>query len=87
MDYQKFDKKYNTRDYRGVIVKSSIINYNGDIVFQGSIEEIDNFMDNKCDILRTNGSLDYVYNKQMVINTNIAGNYAKHIFNKLNFNL
>lgn len=83
-----FDKFYNTRDCNGVIVRASIINYDGDVVYEGSIKEIDNFMDTKCDVIRTNGSLDYIYNQEMVINTNIAaGNYANSIFDKLNFNL
>ena len=87
MDYQKFDKKYNTRDCNGVIVRASIINYDGELVFEGSIKEIDDFMDTKCDITRINGCLHYIYNQEMVINTNIAGNYANHVFDNLNFNL
>lgn len=85
MNYQAFDKMYNTRDYNGVIVRASIINYDGDVVYEGSIKDIDDFMDTKCDVIRINGSLDYIYNQEMVINTNIAGNYANHIFDKLNF--
>ena len=87
MNYQIFDEFYNTRDCNDVIVRASIINYDGEVVFEGSINEINNFMDTKCDVIRTNGSLDYIYNQEMVINTNIAGNYANYIFDKLNFNL
>lgn len=87
MNYQIFDEMYNTRDCNGVIVRASIINYDGDVIFEGSIDKINDFMDTKCDVIRINGSLDYIYNQEMVINTNIAGNYAKHIFDKLNFNL
>lgn len=87
MNYQIFDEFYNTRDCNGVIVRASIINYDGEVVFEGSVNEINNFMDTKCDIIRTNGSLDYIYNQEMVINTNIAGNYANYIFDKLNFSL
>ena len=44
-------------------------------------------MDTKCDITRINGYLHYIYNQEMVINTNITGNYANHVFDQLNFNL
>lgn len=87
MNYQIFDEMYNTRDCNGVIVRASIINYDGDVIFEGSIDEINDFMDTKCDVIRINGSLDYIYNQEMVINTNIAGNYSNYIFDKLNFNL
>ena len=88
MNYQVFDEMYNTRDYKGVIIKTSVINLNGDIIFQGSVNEINNFLDTKCEpIWHNNKYCGTSYNNEEVVQTNISGNYAKHVFNKLNFKL
>lgn len=46
MDYKEFDLKYNRRNEKGVITHTSVIDNNGNVVFSGTTEEVDNFQDN-----------------------------------------
>lgn len=88
MNYQAFDEMYNTRDYKGIITRTSVIDLNGNIIFQGTVKEVDNFLDTKCEPIWCNNKFyGKSYNDIEVVQTNISGNYAKHIFDKLNFNL
>ena len=88
MNYQAFDSQYNTRDNNGIITKASVIDFDGNVVFNGTIREIDDFMDLDCSpIWKDNKYVGQQYNGKRVINTNIAGKYAEHIFNQLNFSL
>ena len=88
MNYQAFDKQYNTRNYKGVVIKASVIDFDGNVVFNGTPTEVDNFMDLECSpIWKDNKYIGQQYNGKRVINTNIGGKYAEHIFNQLNFSL
>lgn len=88
MNYKRFDSQYNTRDYKGVVIKASVIDFDGNVVFNGTPEEIDDFMDFECSpIWKDHKYIGQQYNGKRVINTNIGGKYTEHIFNQLNFNL
>lgn len=88
MTYEEFDKKYNARDYRGVIQKCSIIDMDGNIIFHGNLNEIEDYWDNNIEIVWENKKVyDERINGKSVITTNLAKNssYTTHCFNKLNF--
>ena len=51
MTYKEFDKKYNKRDYRGVITHTSIIDLKGNVIFSGEVEECDKYHDDNMEVL------------------------------------
>ncbi len=90
MTYGDFDKKYNKRDYRRVILSTSIIDMNGNILFQGTIDEVAEYWDEHVEFIwQDNKVIDEKINGVSAITTNIGhtDTYAKYCFNKLNFNV
>lgn len=88
MTYEEFDKKYNKRDYRGVILECSIIDMDGNIIFHGNLNEIEDYWDNNIELIWENKKVyDERINGKSVITTNLGKNssYTTHCFNKLNF--
>ena len=88
MTYEEFDKKYNKRDYRGVILECSIIDIDGNIIFHGNLNEIEDYWDNNIELVWENKKVyDERINGKSVITTNLSKNssYTTHCFNKLNF--
>ena len=88
MNYKNFDSRYNTRDCNGIIIKASVIDFDGNVVFNGTTREVDDFMDLDCSpIWKDNKYIGQQYNGKRVINTNLSEKYAENIFNQLNFSL
>jgi hypothetical protein len=90
MTYGDFNKKYNKRDYRGVILSTSIIDMNGNILFQGTIDEVGEYWDEHVELIwQDNKVIDEKIDGVSAITTNIGhtDTYAKYCFNKLNFNV
>ena len=88
MTYKEFDKKYNKRDYRGVVTRTSVINLDGDIIAQGTVEEMCEFMDDKCyPEWKDRKLLGHFFEGQKVEMTNIGNGdtYARYFVTKLNF--
>lgn len=92
MTYKEFDKKYNKRNYQRVIKRTSLINLDGDIIAQGTVEEMDNFCDIHCEFRwKNHTAMGYFYNGQEVVTTNVGNpaefddGYSKRFFAKLNF--
>ena len=92
MTYNEFNKKYNKRDGAGVCLECSIINLDGDIIFHGTIDEVDNYWDEHIELVRDTSPIkDFTYtiNGQEVVTTNVGktGRYSDCIFSKLHFNV
>lgn len=94
LTYEEFDKKYNKRDCHGVVLECSIINFDGDIIFRGTIDEVDNYWDKNIEPIwdETNTSrviAALTINGQEVVTTNVGktGRYSDYFFGKLHFNV
>ena len=51
MTYKEFDKKYNKRDYRGVVTHTSIIDLFGNVIFSGELEKVERYYDDNLEVL------------------------------------
>lgn len=89
MSYEEFDKKYNKRYYCGVVQECSIINLDGDIIFHGTIDEVENYWDDNIEVDWNNNTPTITINGQEVVTTNVgkAGKYSDYFFNKLHFHV
>ena len=90
MTYAEFDKKYNKRNYKGVVKQTSLINLDGKIIAQGTVEEMDDFCDNECEGKWHNREyLGRFYEGQKVVTTNIGNGdrYARYLVSQLNFDV
>lgn len=88
MLYEEFDKKYNKRDYRGVILEASIITLDGKVLKRGSLEELEDFWDNNVEIIWENHKVTREeINGEEAIWTNIGKGdaYSNRIMNKIRF--
>lgn len=88
MTYEEFNKKYNKRNYKGVIEQTSLINLDGKIIAQGTVEEMDDFQDKECEGKWHNREfLGFFYKGQKVVTTNIGNGdrYARYLVSQLNF--
>lgn len=95
MKYEEFDKKYNKYDRRGVTTECSIINLDGDVIFHGTIDEVDNYWDENIEPIWNESDTSSIktatmtMNGQEVVTTNVGktGRYADYFFNKLHFSV
>lgn len=88
MSYEEFDKKYNKRDYRGVIQECSIIDLDGNIIFHGTFDEMGDYHDsNAKPIWQNNKLVGWTIDGKEVITTNLANHswYRSPDFAKLHF--
>lgn len=87
MLYKEFDKKYNKRNYAGVVLECSIIDFDGNIIYSGKIDDVDIFFDDNVDFVWRNGKLFREYNGKEVTMTNLANYswYRDPTLDKLNF--
>ena len=91
--YQEFDKTFNKRDCRGVVLECSVITLKGEVIKRGTIEEIDDFMDLQTDPIWKNHKFmgNALPDGREVIATNVGSwddpkdSYANLIKNKLQF--
>ena len=95
MKYEDFNKKYNKRDVYGVVLECSIINLDGDVIFHGTIDEVDNYWDDNVELIWDNNDTSLIksatstINGQEVVTTNVGktGRYSDYFFGKLHFNV
>lgn len=90
MDYEQFDKKYNKRNYKGVITHTSIITLDGELIYQGTFDDVMNYFDNDDMFVPTwkDGKfIGFCYEGKEVITTNIGkgDKYSNYIMSKLRF--
>ena len=95
MKYNEFNKKYNKRDYAGVVLECSIINLDGDVIFRGTIDEVDKYWDDNVELIWNDNDISLIksatatINGQEVVTTNVGetGRYSDYLFGKLHFNV
>lgn len=88
MTYKEFDKKYNIRNYQGVIQECSIINFDGKVIFRGSLNEVENFWDENVNFVwKDHKVVSEEINGEKVTMTNLANYswYRDPILDRLNF--
>lgn len=73
MTFKEFYKRYNKCDKFGVITLCSIIDMEGNIIFQGSVEEAEKYHDNNIQkgIFRYHNSKLYMNNVELFGFTNL----------------
>lgn len=95
MKYNEFNNKYNKRNYAGVCLECSIINLDGDVIFRGTIDEVDAYWDEHIELVWDENDTSLIkhstdtINGQEVVTTNVGetGRYSDYLFNKLHFNV
>ena len=96
MSYAEFNKTFNKRDYRGVVLECSIITLKGKVIFRGSVDEVDAYWDEHVELIWDENDTSLikkstpVIDGEEVITTNIGDwnsedRYAKYIHSKLQF--
>ena len=89
MSYEEFNRTFNKRDYRGVILECSVITLDGEVIKRGTVEEVGDFMDLETDPIWKDHKFagNALPDGREVVTTNIADwasdSYAKYIKNKL----
>lgn len=88
MKYEEFDKKYNTRDRHGVILECSVITVDGNVLFRGNLDEVENYWDDNIEVNWENGKVvSFTIKGKEVITTNLPNPkfYNTPDFKKLQF--
>lgn len=88
MKYKEFNKKYNKCDYDGTVLECSIINLDGDILFHGTINEVEDYWDDNIEVIWDENDTALIkkstitINGQEVVTTNVSksGRYADYFF-------
>lgn len=84
MTYIEFDNKYNKRNTDNVILNCSIIDLDGNIIFNGTLNEVETYWDDHVEPVWVGHKvITMKINGKEAITTNLPK--GSHFFNKLHF--